>query len=124
MREYPGNYSAFLEIRGREDAEVAAAASAAQKQQRQQQAAPVAAAPVAQTKSSTGRQLSFKERKELDKLERQIETAESKKAEIEAEMTRLGADYTAVQKLMEDLAKVEAELAASFERWSELAEHA
>ena len=123
LREYPGNYSAFLEIRSREEAAAAAAATAAQKQQRQQStpATPQAAAPA---ETGSGRKLSFRERKELDKLERQIEIAEARKAELEAEMGRLGADFTAIQLLMAEVVAIDAELAASLERWTELAEHA
>jgi ATP-binding cassette subfamily F protein uup len=64
VREYPGNYSAFLEAREREAAESIEATKAVK--------------PVAIAKQSAGtRKLSYKERREFEGLEKRIEDAES-----------------------------------------------
>ncbi|MFN7930478.1 MAG: ATP-binding cassette domain-containing protein, partial [Blastocatellia bacterium] len=66
VREYPGNYSAFLEIREREAEEKAAVAAEAKTNQ-----VVVAAAP-----ASAKRKLSYKEARELEELETRIAEAE------------------------------------------------
>src|SRR5204863_6866940 len=60
VREYPGNYSAFLEIQARELAEAAATAAVNERVSK----------PAAAPKTSVGpRKLSYKERRELESLE-------------------------------------------------------
>ena len=118
LREYPGNYSAFLEIQRREEAEAAAREAELEKQktsQKKETPTPVSA-------EETQRKLSYKERKELEGLEEAIEKAEEKKVEIESELAT--ADYVAAQELAETLKELEEQLERDMERWSELAEFA
>ena len=117
IREYPGNYSLFLEVHERERAEeqerereVAEQKKAEQKKARKEKAA-VDDAP---------RKLTFKERKELEALETAIEEAEERKKELEEQL--LGADYTTASDLASELAALEKKLEHDVERWSELAE--
>ncbi|MCC7438656.1 MAG: ABC-F family ATP-binding cassette domain-containing protein [Armatimonadetes bacterium] len=130
MREYPGNYSAFLEIQEREAAE---AATQAQSTQGQSAAAQSAAAQSAAAQSATKissdetqpstappRKLSYKERKELEQLEQDIEKGEQRKSEIEQQLA--AADYTTAQALAETLEQITAQLERDVERWSQLAE--
>ena len=115
LREYPGNYSAFLEAQRKEAAEAAAArpADGARSQARPDNAPPPAK-----------RKLSFKERKELEETEARIQAAESRGAEIEAELSANASDAHVVHRLYEEREKLTEQLARDLERWAELAEHA
>jgi ATP-binding cassette subfamily F protein uup len=115
LREYPGNYSAFLEARRKEAAEVAAVRPAGEPRThaRQSDASP----PVK-------RKLSFKERKELEETEARIQAAELRGAEIEAELSANASDAHVVHRLYEEREKLAEQLARDLERWAELAEYA
>lgn len=113
VREYPGNYSLFLEIRARESAE---AETVAQKGR---------PAKTTVVKRPAGpRKLSQKERQELQKLEAQIEADEVRKAEMEAQLVTEGSDYAVVQKLYTELQDLNERLDHNLIRWAELAEFA
>jgi len=115
LREYPGNYSAYLEIREREEA-----------QERKVQPSARMAAKGESTResgSSTGQRsgaLSYKERKELDALEKGIELAEQRKKEIETRLS--SADYRDAVGLAEELQAIQEQIERDMEQWSELAE--
>jgi len=114
VREYPGNYSAFLEIRERERAEAEAVAVKAR-----------AAKPAAPPKAPTGpRKLSYKERRELAELEARIAADEARKVELEAQLATAGSDYLTVQALYTELQTLTARLDRDLNRWAELAEFA
>lgn len=116
VREYPGDYSGFLEIRQRERAEnVAAKAQEKAREQKQ-----VAAAPASQ--STAKRKLSFKEKRELEELETRIAATETRKAEVETELAANGSDHVLVAKLYEELQRLNQTLDQDLERWAELAE--
>lgn len=114
LREYPGNYSAFLEIRDREraaEAEAKAAEAAAREPEPK---------PTAKPKTEGPRKLSYKEQKELQSLEADIEKLEERKGTIDAELAT--ADYVRAGELAEELKGLEAEMETKMERWEELAE--
>lgn len=122
MREYPGNYSAYLEIREREAAEQAArTAELAAAKRSESRAQPTPEVP-ANTTADAARKLSYKERKELEGLEQAIEEAELRKGELEEELA--AADYQKAQPLAEELAALLEKLERDMERWAELAERA
>jgi ATP-binding cassette subfamily F protein uup len=114
IREYPGNYSAFLEIREREAEEKAAVVA-------ETKAAKVAV--VAPEPASTKRKLSYKETRELEELETRIAEAESRKAELEKRMHDNASDYVLIQELDVELRTLYAKLERDLERWAELAEY-
>ena len=118
LREYPGNYSAFLEARRGEESEAAPARPAAR--------AVVAARPAARQGDAPAakRKLSFKERKELEETEARIQAAELRGAEIERELAANASDAHVVQRLYEEREKLAERLAGDLERWAELAEFA
>jgi len=117
IREYPGNYSAFLEIRERELAESAQA-------EKRSAPRPEESTSRSDASSDAVRKLSFKERKELDRLEKAIEAAEGRQAEIDAALGAVGTDYARAQELGAELAAVAEQLERDMERWAELAERA
>ncbi|MGE0883486.1 MAG: ABC-F family ATP-binding cassette domain-containing protein [Blastocatellales bacterium] len=118
IRQYPGDYSGFLEIRERERAE-ATAVRAEEKVREQKQSISM---PIAET--SVKRKLSFKEKRELDELEARIASAEARKAKAEAELAANGSDHVLVAKLYEELQTLSQALEKDLERWAELAEYA
>ncbi|HWS56873.1 MAG TPA: ABC-F family ATP-binding cassette domain-containing protein [Pyrinomonadaceae bacterium] len=115
LREYPGNYSAFLEAHREEEGEAAPAksADAARPAGRQSNAPP-----------NAKRKLSFKERKELEQTEARIQAAELRGAEIERELSVNASDAHVVHRLYEERERLAERLARDLERWAELAEFA
>lgn len=111
IREYPGNYSAFLEIRDRELAE---------NQPKVEKQKP------AQTKEASDkpRKLSYKEKKELESLEAEIAQLEAKKSTAEAQLSENASDFSKITELSADLKKIEERLEVAISRWAELAEFA
>jgi ATP-binding cassette subfamily F protein uup len=117
IREYPGNYAAFLEARRAEE------------KQPDPSARPEAAARPsrAEKKSSDDparRKLSFKEQRELEELEVRIGDAESRQAELEAELAANASDAYLVAKLYAERESLSGRLARDLDRWAELAERA
>ena len=113
VREYPGNYSAFLEARRKEegDAAPASAVASARPAGRRSDATPPAK-----------RKLSFKERNELEETEARIRAAERRAAEIETELSANSSDAHVVHRLYEEREELTEQLARDIDRWAELAE--
>ncbi|NTW88564.1 MAG: ABC transporter ATP-binding protein, partial [Desulfobulbaceae bacterium] len=68
------------------------------------------------------RKLNSKEKRELEQLELAIAEAEARQEAINAELSAAGADFEAVQKLGDELHKIQEKLDKDMERWAELAE--
>src|SRR5262245_12352838 len=116
IREYPGDYSAFIEIRDRENAERALTETGAKgASERREESGPA-------RDSTAKRKLSFKERRELEELEPRIHAAEARKAEVERELDANSSDHVLVQKLYEELQSLNDQLNRDLDRWAELAE--
>lgn len=111
IREYPGGYSLFEEYRTQQSAAVAPAP-----------ARPRSSAPNPERKETGPRRLTSKERRELETLEQRISAFEAQKAVLGERLNNVGEDYQAYQRLAAELAHLDAELEAAFERWTELAE--
>jgi len=118
IREYPGDYSAFIEIRDRENAERSLTDMAAKTAARQREEIKPA------QDSTARRKLSFKERRELEELEARIPAAEARKAEVERELDANSSDHILVQQLFEELQSLNERLDHDLNRWAELAEMA
>ncbi len=116
IREYPGNYSAFIEIREREEAEASAENASPATRAREEKALSTAGAAMAK------RKLSFKEKRELGELEARIAADEARKVEIEAGLAANSSDHVVVQKLYDELQALNQILERDIERWVELAE--
>jgi ATP-binding cassette subfamily F protein uup len=118
VREYPGNYAAFLEARQKEEQEERAAVTneteASARAVKKEKTAP-ASAPVK-------RKLSFKEQRELEELEARIEAVERRQAEIEIELAANSSDAHLVHQLFKERETLAVELARALDRWAELAE--
>jgi ATP-binding cassette subfamily F protein uup len=116
IREYPGNYSAFLEIRDREEKEQRQAQEAAKKKPVvKEPEKPVAAA-------APSRKLSFKEKKELETLESAIAKVEARKLAIGEILSTETSDFAKISQLSEEMQKLDAQLLKDMDRWTELAQ--
>ncbi|NNE68778.1 MAG: ABC-F family ATP-binding cassette domain-containing protein [Rhodothermales bacterium] len=128
IREFPGDYSAFIE---RQAAEETARAEEARREGERKESARAAAAGDA-TSSPTGSRkkgradgkLSFKEKRELEETEARIEQTEARMAAIEQALNARPDDFEAVAQLSEELGKLTRSLDQDVERWAELSERA
>ena len=109
LERFEGNYSAFLDQQRRIDRERSAAETAVVRQ---------AARP--KEKAPTGpRRRSFKETKELERLDQQLPEFEERRINLEHQLASSGADVT---ELSVELAKLLATIEQAEERWLELSE--
>lgn len=116
VREYPGNYTAFLEARKKEERDATAMQPATTVRPLSQERNASAAVTVAT------RKLTFKERRELAEVEARIETAERRQVEIETELSANASDAYAVHRLYQERERLSEQLAGDLDRWAELAE--
>ena len=112
IKQYPGNYSAFLEAREGEPAETI-------------EPRPASARPAASAGTSVAaRKLSYKERREFEELEKRIEVGEARKAELERLLAASSSDYVAVEAAYTELQSLNRDLERDVDRWAALAEFA
>ena len=110
IKEYPGNYSAFLEARQPDAAESGEAKTSVRR-------------PVPSTGTSAApRKLSYKERREFEELEKRIERSEARKAELERVLASSSSDFVAVEAAYTELQSLNRELERDIDRWAALAE--
>jgi ATP-binding cassette subfamily F protein uup len=115
VREYPGNYSVYLDYRKSEDTETPA--EPAKKTEVSEQPT------VTKSVTNKPRKLSYKEKRELETLETQIPELEAEKTSIERTLYNNPPEgFSELQKLSERLAQLNEEIETSTERWLELAE--
>jgi ATP-binding cassette subfamily F protein uup len=119
LRQYPGNYSLYLDYKKAED-EALEKEKEAQKPKAEK---PKATAP--NTTPEKSRKLSFKEKREYEELELKIPKLEAEKAELEHVLYKSPpGGYTEIQKLTQRLGEVTQAIDMATERWLELAERA
>lgn len=71
--------------------------------------------------NSSKKKLSFKEQREFDQLEKDIETLESRKAELEEIMSAADRPFEEIDKANKEYQTLSADLDAKYARWEELA---
>ncbi len=112
IKEYPGNYSVYLEKKEARGAQANA-----------QQRANVAGAGSATSSPAPSKQkLSYKEQKELDSCERRIADREARRSDIERALGNTDADYKTLQSLAAELQVILDEIEKITVRWLELSE--
>ncbi|WP_232831858.1 ABC-F family ATP-binding cassette domain-containing protein [Taibaiella helva] len=116
VRDFPGNYSQYREIAREEER-----FKSEQEREAEQQKAPKAeaAAPVAKNE---GRKLSFKEKRELEQLEKEMPDLEAEKRRLEEEMSTGNLGFEALQQHGDRIAMIVALLEEKEMRWLELSE--
>ncbi len=116
IREYPGDYSTFLEIREREKAEAGSTPTEVRSLDRN------VSAIAATTAQNVKRKLTFKEKREFDELEERIAVTEARITQLDADLTANGSDHVLVARLYDELQELKTKLDIDLERWTELAE--
>ena len=121
IRQYPGNYSVYLDYKQAEEAESA--------QQQRNQELKKAELPKAEkpeqspSRNGKSRRLSNWERKEFEELEEKIPQLEAQKAEVEKTLFNAPpGKVTQVQELYQQLEALNQAIDRATERWMELAE--
>jgi ABC transport system ATP-binding/permease protein len=80
--------------------------------------------PLIQKESTPGKKLSYKVQRELEEIEKHIPELEKKKIAIEQLMSEKSDDFEEVQKLADELNKINEELDTKSLRWMEIQEEA
>lgn len=115
LRQYPGNYSVYLDYRKQEEQ---AQTPPPPKPTKERSPAPNAATP-----ATAPRKLSFKEKREYENLETHIPELEAEKEALETLLySNPPSDFTELQTLTARLAALNDEIDTATERWLELAE--
>lgn len=109
VREFPGDYSFYLETVARENAEKTAETKTA---------APV----VAKQEKPKSNKLSFNEKRELEAVEAEIPKIEERLKAIDAELVKFATDSFKLNELINEQTALHASLDMKIERWTELAE--
>ncbi|NQW29049.1 MAG: ABC-F family ATP-binding cassette domain-containing protein [Ignavibacteria bacterium] len=110
IKEYPGNYSDYLEKKE----------SKGKAKSRKKEAAEQVRVDASAKKDVV--KISFSERKELEKLPKQIEKLESRKSELELQLGSGETPYMQLQKLSAEFETIGKELDTVMKRWMELVE--
>ncbi|MGJ5675679.1 MAG: ABC-F family ATP-binding cassette domain-containing protein [Nostochopsis sp.] len=119
IRQYPGNYSVYLDYKKAEEQKQQATVSTKEKPKN------VETLNATSTPKETAKKkrLSTWERREFEQLEDKIAQLETQKAEAEKAMTNVSAEnYTQVQKLYKQVEGLKQAIDQATERWLELAE--
>jgi ATP-binding cassette subfamily F protein uup len=110
IRDFPGSYSDYREWKELQD-------------EMQTVPKPVETTTPEKTPESTEkRKLTFKEKFELEQLEKELPQMEARKAEIEQELATKFDDYEQIVKLTAELEKLKSDLDEKGMRWLELSE--
>ncbi|RYF73410.1 MAG: ABC transporter ATP-binding protein, partial [Cytophagaceae bacterium] len=119
VRDYPGNYTDYREWRDaqpKKNTITKESASASHK------LAPVDLSADKSVAPAQKKKLSFKEQREYETLESEIETLEQRKAEV-IDALNGGGHHEQLTAWAKEIEEIEAQVAAKSDRWLELAEH-
>jgi ATP-binding cassette subfamily F protein uup len=128
IRDYPGNYTQFRILE--KSKQNYAAVSSDITTQIEHEVKPIASATISpsndfvidNTPKKVAEKMSYKEKLELEQLNKSMPALEIKKATLTSELNNTTGDYNAITALSAQLASVTAELEASELRWLELSE--
>jgi ATP-binding cassette subfamily F protein uup len=128
IRDYPGNYTQFRILE--KSKQNYAAVSSDITTQVEHEVKPLASATISPSndfvidnaQKKAAEKMSYKEKLELEQLNKTMPALEIKKASLTSELNNTTVDYNAITALSAQLASVTAELEASELRWLELSE--
>lgn len=121
LRQYPGNYSVYLDYKAREEEEAANQATTVK--EKTSEAQDTEKSQRYSWDKDGNRKLSSKEKKEYQALEKKIAKLEAEKAKLEAELYNVApGKVSQVQELHHKVEQLTAEIDQATERWLELAE--
>ena len=118
IREFPGDYSAYLEITERESKQ-----PETRSMPKAEKSASANLQP-SKTLNAATKKLSFKEQRELEALEKEISQNEKRAAEIVNELNLFATDSYKLNEIFAEQQRVSERLERDVQRWSELAERA
>jgi ABC transport system ATP-binding/permease protein len=118
LRQYPGNYSVYLDFKKAEENAAAAKEKAAANPTPSQPKVPEPEV----TPAKSSRKMSYKEKREFEQLEAKIPEMEAQKVALEKTLYGTPSGVTDVKQLAEQLAALEKAIEVSTERWMELSE--
>ena len=121
IREFPGNYSVYLDFKRAEEAKEKELQAELEKSKPKVETQKVET-QVKKEDNKKKKRLSNWERKEFEQLEGKIAELEDEKTETEMALTKAAGDYSKVQELYEKVEKLKEEIEKKTERWMELAE--
>ncbi len=117
LKQYPGNYSVYLEYKEKTEQEEKLKQEAAPKPKKTQNQ------KLKTQNSSKPKKISYKEKREYASLEEKIPALEAEKETLEKQLyTNPPSDYNEMQTLSQRLADLTTEIDTATERWRELAE--
>ncbi len=120
LRQYPGNYSVYLEHKQKEEKAAKLSQQTADINQKEKKSQPK---KVKTSVNNKLRRLSNYERREFEQLESKIAQMEAEKDELEKTLYHNPpTGFTKLQELSEHLAALSQEIDSATERWMELAE--
>ena len=117
VREFAGDYTAYLEAIGREEALVRTG-SDSDRVLKTPETKPIS------PETPKPKKLTFKETRELESLEQSIAAAEARLPEIDKELTAAASDAGRVHELFTEQQRLTEQLDQDMTRWAELAERA
>ncbi|NMF64042.1 ABC-F family ATP-binding cassette domain-containing protein [Brasilonema octagenarum] len=120
IRQYPGNYSVYLDYKQAEEAQQQQISNTKEKPKNTETLQTTSAK---ETETKKRRRLSNWQKREFEQLEGKIAKMEVEKAEAEKAMANVPpGNYSQVQKLYEQVETLKEEIDQATERWMELAE--
>jgi ATP-binding cassette subfamily F protein uup len=122
IREYAGDYSAYLEYKEREETEKRATEKQTETRAAASSQNDRLETDSAKAKNSASKKLTFKEKRELETLESDIAAAEQRQAEIAKELNLFATDSYKVNQLYTEQQQTAEKLEKDLERWAELAD--
>ncbi len=121
LRQYPGNYSVYLDYRQAEEAE--ASQQSANSQAKKAELPKAEKSDRQSSNNGKSRRISNWEKREFEQLEGKIAQLEAEKAEVEKALYNApSGSSTKVQQLYEQVGSLTKAIDAATERWMELAE--
>jgi len=124
IREFPGNYSVYLDFKRAEEAKEKQLQAEKDKSKSKVETQKVETKEIKITKEDNKkkRRLSNWEKKEFEQLEGKIAQLEDEKLGTEMALTKAAGNYAEVQKLFEKVENLKQDIDKATERWMELAE--
>lgn len=125
VRDYPGNYTDYREWRDAQPKNPAASQNgkAAAAEPKNQTPAPVVSSPAANGPANGAKKkLSFREIREYETLEKEIESLEQRKAEVVG-LLNGGGHHEQLTAWAQEIEQIDAGIAQKSDRWLELAEY-
>ncbi|MBP5974560.1 ABC-F family ATP-binding cassette domain-containing protein [Brasilonema sp. CT11] len=120
IRQYPGNYSVYLDYKHAEEAQQQQISNTKEKPKNPET---LQTTSPKETETKKRRRLSNWQKREFEQLEGKIAQMETQKAEAEKAMANVPpGNYSQVQKLYEQVETLKEEIDQATERWMELAE--